>query len=227
MPKFQHVLLKAEEMNLKVECMLGEGTPQVIDGYAGWEVVDRPKRRGLTYWKGSNPVRLEVPILFDDFADRPFRNRSVEKECRKLEKMAGLIRDGIEPPLLTIHSGGVIPHDYRDSPQNEWVIETLDWGEAIRSRNGDRIRQAGIITFLLYVDADSLRRLGQRLERARKGTKIYVVKRGDKSLREIARKRLGSGDKWRQIGNLNGIRDPKNIFEGQRLRIPKKKKKKN
>lgn len=218
-------MFKAKERNLKVECWLGEGNPQVIDGYAGWEVVDRPKRRGLTYWKGSNPVRLEVPILIDEFSRRR-GERSIEKECRVFEKMAGLIRDGVEPPLIEIHSGGVIPHDYRDAPQNDWVIETLDWGDAIRNRNGNRVRQAGIITFLLYVDADSLNKLGKRLERVGKGTKIYVVKRGDKSLREIAKRLLGKGDRWREIASLNGIRDPKKIFEGQRLRVPKKKKKK-
>ena len=218
MPKFQHVRLKAE--GISVEFFLGEGTPQVVDGYAGWEIIDRPKRRALTHWKGSNPVRLQVPILIDNFID----GDSIEPECRKVEKLAGLTKDGDQPPLIEIHSDGVIPHDFHDAPHNQWVIETLDWGDAVRNHAGNRIRQAATITFLLYVDSTSLKRLGQRLGG---GTvKLYVVKRSDKSLRGIAKKQLGDSNRWREIANLNGMRDPKAIFEGQRLRIPPKKKKK-
>jgi len=189
----------------------------VIDGYAGWEVIDRPKRRALTYWKGSNPVRLQVPILIDNFIE----GTTIEPKCRMLEKMAGLTHDGDQPPTIQIHSNGVVPHDYEEANQNKWVIETLDWGDAIRNHAGNRVRQAATITFLLYTDATSLKRLGQRLGGG--GIKLYVVKTSDKSLRTIAKKQLGDSKKWREIASLNGIRDPKAIFAGQRLRIPKKK----
>lgn len=219
MPKFQHIVLESTSPNLQLECWLGDGAPKVTDGYAGWEVVDRPKRRGLTFWKGSNPVRIEVPIMVDNFVE----GTSIEGDCRKLEKMAGLIHDGVEPPLVQIKSGGIIPHDFTEAPHNSWVIEILDWGDSTRNRYGNRIRQAATITFLLYVDSDSLRRIGQRLAKNKKGTKIYTVKGSDKSLRTISKKLLGSASKWREIGNMNGIRDPKAIFENQRLRYKPRK----
>jgi nucleoid-associated protein YgaU len=48
---------------------------------------------------------------------------------------------------------------------------------------------------------------------------IYLVKQGD-TLTKIAANLLGSVVRWRDIADLNGIRDPYYIKVGQRLRIP-------
>jgi len=47
----------------------------------------------------------------------------------------------------------------------------------------------------------------------------YKVKYGD-SLSAISQRYLGSGDKWKEIANLNGISQPDHIFVGQVLKLP-------
>ena len=45
------------------------------------------------------------------------------------------------------------------------------------------------------------------------------MKRGD-TLSSIAAKFYRDASKWRKIADANGIRDPKNLKIGQKLRIP-------
>ena len=50
-------------------------------------------------------------------------------------------------------------------------------------------------------------------------TAIYTVRAGD-TLPRIAGRELGDQSLWVQIAQLNGIRDPRNVRVGQRLRMP-------
>ena len=47
----------------------------------------------------------------------------------------------------------------------------------------------------------------------------YFVQPGD-TLTSISRKILGRGNRWREIADLNQLRNPNLIFVGQRLRLP-------
>ena len=47
----------------------------------------------------------------------------------------------------------------------------------------------------------------------------YVVKEGD-TLASSAESRLGSRDAWKRIAEANGIEEPKDQQDGQRLQIP-------
>jgi nucleoid-associated protein YgaU len=47
----------------------------------------------------------------------------------------------------------------------------------------------------------------------------YVVEQGD-TLAEIAQKKLGSADKWKEIARANDIDDPDSLRVGQKLSIP-------
>ena len=51
----------------------------------------------------------------------------------------------------------------------------------------------------------------------------YVVKPGD-SLSKIAKQSYGNGNDWNRIfeANKDILKDPNNIFPGQKLKIPKK-----
>ena len=48
----------------------------------------------------------------------------------------------------------------------------------------------------------------------------YIVKKGD-TLWDLADKRLGSGSRWREIAKLNGVKDPRRLQIGTKLKMPK------
>src|SRR5690606_10220798 len=90
--------------------------------------------------------------------------RSVEDECRTLEKMAGLDRGDPEPPLLIVE--GILPHDYSRASGNRWVIETIEWGDAIRRMsNGQRVRQELVLTLMEHTGDDVLARIKHQTKR--------------------------------------------------------------
>jgi nucleoid-associated protein YgaU len=52
-------------------------------------------------------------------------------------------------------------------------------------------------------------------------TRVYVVQPGD-SLSKIAKKQLGDASRWREIAELNKIKDPDLIRPGQELIVAAK-----
>lgn len=217
---------------LEFTALLGDGSPTPKGGYAGWETIDRSRRVGLTEWKGVDPLSLEIPLLFDNFAD----GSSIELAIRQLEKMAGLSSDINEPPLVIFDSGGVIPHDSSNASHLDWIVSDIQWGDADRNRYGNRIRQAVTLTVMEYIDDDHLSRTSaarRRRHRRRRNQhhnqargrahkKRYVVKGANETLETIAAHILHSAHRWREIRKLNPkFRDPKKkIPIGTILRIP-------
>ncbi|MFH8797046.1 N-acetylmuramoyl-L-alanine amidase [Streptomyces sp. NPDC017941] len=49
----------------------------------------------------------------------------------------------------------------------------------------------------------------------------YTVRKGD-TLSSIAASKLGDGNRWREIADLNSLKDPDAIAPGQKLKLPKK-----
>lgn len=151
---------------LTLEVPMGDGSPTVIDGYGGWEVVSRPFRTGLTVWKGFSPIVMTVPLLFENFDE----GTSLEDDIELLELMAGRGRNGgplRPPPVLRLHSGsvyttrdsGLIPANYRTLTDDSivWVINDIEWdGSPIRNSVGNRIRQACTVTLMQFVGPEAL-----------------------------------------------------------------------
>ena len=54
---------------------------------------------------------------------------------------------------------------------------------------------------------------------AKKGAKSYTVKKGD-TLWALAEKYYGDGSKWKIIAKANGVKDPKKLQIGTKLKIP-------
>lgn len=204
---------------LHVVAKPGEGVPTVTDGYASIETVTRPLRRGLTRWTGSNPMQLSIPILFDGYRD----NRSIEPKIADLEKMAAV--DGGEPMHVTIDcTGNIVPHH----AEHKWIITGLDFGEAISSHRGRRLRQAITVQVTAVVEAKTEKSIAKRNKGSGNHARRYRVKKGD-TLRTIARKVLGTPDRWVDIRRANNITDPRIVGKpgtkigctGTILKIPK------
>lgn len=133
---------------LSVTALLDADSPTLSGGYGGWEVVDRPKRVGLTRFKGRNPFRQDIPIIFDGYKE----SHSQESKIERLEKMALQPNVMEEPRKITVDGQA-------HRTELTWIIEDIEWdkGNVIWSPEGDsavRLRQAAIVKLLQYVDDD-------------------------------------------------------------------------
>lgn len=207
-----HVQIRSEDGDLNLIVLLGEDQPLLSGGVGGWEAVNRPGRRPLTAWRGkSDPLKYTIALMFDHYAS----DESVESECRLLEKMGGLDRGDPEPPKLIIE--GALPHDESRAKANRWVIDTLEWGDAIRRNDGHRVRQAVTATLLEFVEPDKLARVKKASKR---GGKFVVAHAGD-TFEKIATRELGSGRLGRKLAQFNGKRSASTAIKaGTRVKLP-------
>lgn len=225
------IVFASWDPHYEIECLLGDGAGNPTGGYGGWSKVSRDRRRSLTEWQGNDPLEIDLPILFENWAN----GTSLEPDIRQLEMMAGLGNaGGGEPPLMTFNSGGVISHDFHDAPAHDWVISNIAWGDSVKNDFGNRVRQIATITVTQYIDDDVLstgssatKRKNANKGKIKKGTersgakkKSFTVEFTGQSLVTIAKKTLGDGNRWKEIAKLNSMRDPKATKKGQLLRLP-------
>lgn len=200
----------------------GPAVSEPGDG-GGWIVVARPKRKSFTDWQGYGPYQTEIPILFDGYAS----NRSVERDIEALRRMMRVPAQTTgHPPVIKVR--GAIPL----ADRLRWVIQDIEEEDEIRRpSDGARVRAWMTVTLLEYVPADvvvertqsspaaAAKENKQETSSAPTSSGTYTVKAGD-TLWAIATAKLGSGQKWTEIAQLNNIRDPKTLQIGTRLRIP-------
>lgn len=193
---------------------------QVSGGYGGWSVVQRQRRVGLTEWQGVDPIRMQIPVLFDGFAD----GISQEIAISHLSRMALPPSVGGEPPVVQVR-GLAVP---KPGPRL-WVIETLSWGTNVlwdTSTNGVtvRLRQDCTVGLLQYRADD--RTVFSDLAPATIGGKSkagwpkqYIVQKND-TLQVVAAKYYNDSTKWHKIATANNIRDPRNLVGIITLTVP-------
>lgn len=212
------VEIRSEDADLKITALLGQEAPQLTGGVGGWEAVNRPNRRPLSVWRGvQEPLRMVLPLLLDKWDDSA-SGRSVEAECRVLERMGGLDRNDPEPPILIVE--GSLPHDESRAKSNRWVIEGLEWGDALRrAEDGHRVRQEVTVTLMLFVQDDKLSRI--RRGSSPGGRSRYVKARNGDTFEKIAHRELGSGRYGLKLARLNGKRSAgTHIKVGTRVKLP-------
>jgi LysM repeat protein len=204
---------------------IGETLPTFAsDG--GWQFVARPRTSGFVEYQGVQPYTLTLPVVFDGFAN----GISVEGPVEILRSMMRN-RVGVrnEPAVVKV-SGACVPLSWLS-----WVIQNLEWGDHDRSDTGILVRAFVTVTLYQYLAGDVLvgpaaaaqaRATAVQASTATSGTpaapassKTYTVKSGD-TLSGIAAKLLGDPNRWHDIANLNGIRDPRTLQVGQVLRLP-------
>lgn len=151
--------------------LCGDDPPTITDGYAKWNVIDRPLRQGVTVPAGYNPARLKINIRFgiwDGRFDRHGWDTSakaadeVESDIDDLHWMAGGNALAGPSPAINVNSyrvqGGalyrthLIPRPYWGIV---WVIDGgVEWGKAYRlsrgTRAGSRVYQEAAFTLLGY-----------------------------------------------------------------------------
>jgi hypothetical protein len=203
----------------------GDGAAIVTEGYAGWQVVARPKEIGLTVWQGRNPIAIEIPFLLDYYPlVRRVRKDSAAKDCEEqvtnLERLCGIRTHG-QPPICCVDGNTLIPHDYTIYKHHRWVVEQVSWDRQLEIRSpktGRRLRCGGTITIRQYVEASViLRRISSRARAT--PPRYHTIKRGD-TLHKLAMKYYGDSNKWKLIADVNHMRDPRSLKIGKKVRLP-------
>lgn len=222
-------LASSDDPDLALVTELGASAPRVTQGYGVWQEIDRRARTALTTWTGRRPLGVEMELFFDSFADGD--GLAVEAAVSMLEGLAGRgphRRQG-EPPPLVIDAAGVVPFDVQTAgaQSTRWVISDLAWdGDAtIYNQVGNRVRTQATVTLLEHVADVSLAAQASIVRSAittagKRPRRPYIVKPGDDAV-GIAKNVLKDPGRWREIADLNDIRDPRTkLTTGRKLKMP-------
>jgi hypothetical protein len=193
-----------DDSGMALLCRLGDGNLDLTAGIGGWDEVKRPGRSPVTRWRSWAAARVDVPVYLNDE-----RRNSIEPQRTMLVGLAG------RGPYA---GGGEPPHRLfaQTYPDQMWVIDALTWGSNVLFNHaGNRYRQDATITLLQFIDDQLVSDKSLALRRKQRRGKLnvpktYHVKKGD-TLVSIARKELGSVDRWLDIRKLNpGVKtDPR------------------
>lgn len=207
------------------------------ESYNGWGVTSIPKRMGLTEWAGRNPMVITVSFLIDRLEEGD--GVYVQQMRDTLDKIVATHSRDEEPPICVFDSGGLVPHDYTHAQHVRWVVSGLNWDKdiAVLSEVSRRpLRVGGTFTLLQYNHDETIDEYEGPADRSRKnnnkkkkkgkgkgkgkGRATHTVKEGE-SLTEIAAKELGDAKRWKEIADLNNIRNPrKDLKVGMELKLP-------
>lgn len=183
-------------------------------GGARYDTVDRPLRRSAVIYAGEDLETFAFTLFLDGYPDR-----SIEDDLKILTQMATPVKKGTRGPLLRFDYG-------LSTPDKLWVIPSdgLEWGAELRRADLLRVRQEVTITLLEYEQPDLAvspikKRRDKKTITGSVGGTLHLVAE-DESLSSIAVARLGDAERWIDIAELNGIRDPRAITAGQELVLP-------
>ena len=210
-------------------------TPSTSSGDGGWQVTQRERRIGLTQWRGNDPVRLVIPILFDSavgwIADQALSMRHLQLMGRP-----PTINHG-EPPVVRVNSDGIRWPTSKGDKQ-DWVIESITWGTNV-VKKPEGFRQDAVVNLLQYIEEDRVafrnidlpsisphkhKHHHHHHHHHRHGggkhgwPKWYQPVQGD-TLQKIAAKFYHDSSMWHRIAKANGIIDPRNLTTNINLHI--------
>lgn len=219
------------------QASLGDGAPMPTDdSYGGLAITPVPKRMGITEYGSQNPMGITIDFYVDRINDGD--TDYVSRQRVQLELLAGRSsRTDFEPPVCVVDGSGRIPHDLAENPHSKWQIETLSWDrdQTVNGVTGP-LRISGTIGLREWNVDETLGGYRGPADRNRKKHKVnrtsaakskgrgsggsYVIHDGD-SLSGIASRELGDSKRWKEIAELNNIRNPRKLVVGRRLRMPK------
>ena len=213
------VVLHAWTIGLWTAFLLGPEGARITAGYGDWETTARPRQLAITEWNGQRPYEMTIDALYDGWSNPRRAVTYVDGQINKLEQLATR-RPGLQTPP-SIKTYGAIPH-----ANLRWVIGNVEWGDSMLDiGTGHRWRQQATIHLIQYVAPEVV------IEKPRgpatpKGTRRYVIARGD-NLQKIATKKLGKAARWHDIAKLNkGMRgvklDAKKYPAGKTILVPAK-----
>lgn len=150
----------------EVTALADTGQFTVTGGYAKINVVEVPRRRGISVFAGYDPIAATLPVLLLDMPyGNPAQKSIVERQCAILEWMAGRGKpiNGAPAPapmnqapyavkLSSVspagHSTLLVPANYNSvvGGVREWFVTGIQWGDSLRDREGKRRKQHLVLT---------------------------------------------------------------------------------
>lgn len=210
--KFDLPLPGPEYVGIRTVQLYGAGSDYVIGQLAetspvltaggGFEAVNRPLRRGVPRWRGTDTPTLTMALILGD----NLNPGSVERDIAALERMAGgMLKRDPEPPHLVIN-GAMVPHA-RDVAGHEWVMaDAPAWAagpasiELARDATGRRTRQAVDLTFMLASEDVAIR----AIPHAPPPRYRHIKARKGDTFEKIAKRELGDKRLAHKLATLNG-----------------------
>jgi hypothetical protein len=201
------VRLRCDTPALDVTVRLGAEPVTVTGGVGGWEVTPRPRQVSMTTWAGVEPVQVTLSLMFDGWAKRA----SQETDLRRLFAVAR--GDDESPPGIVTVDGVWLPAD-------EWVIESIDYGDVIVDPSTmKRLRQSLTLTLREHVDPTFLQ-LRKTAHAASRGKTRVVTSRKGETVAKLARR---VKCKWTDLRTLNAnvVTKANQVLKpGTKLRVP-------
>jgi nucleoid-associated protein YgaU len=202
--------LTCTDPKVDISVQMGDGPATPTAGVSSWEIIDRVEGKSITDRASVQPFSQDVPVLLDGYA----KDNSVQRQLDELLSLGGE-DPGVFRAYGPIHRPG-IHYIYGGEP---------DFGEVIRDDDGTLLRQRLTLKLTEFVRPDVLgkkkrKKPGERGLLGQAQALTYTVKAGD-TVARIAHKLWGNWKRWREIADLNGIRDPyAKLQPGRVLKLP-------
>jgi LysM repeat protein len=187
---------------LEVRVLLDAPSPAISGGFGGWEVIDRPKRSGLTRFKGKDPFQQNVAILFDGVEDDEDQEPMIADLMAMTEPRTALET----PPQVTV-DGTVLRTDI------QWVIQNITFSTdnviwTMLGGSPRRLRQPAMVELLEFID-DKVILTRPTPAIASKSKPAKNIKVPDEAtLYSLAIQYYGDPNQYMQIWYLNPTLDP-------------------
>jgi hypothetical protein len=215
-----------DHSDLAILVELGDDVPDLDQGYGGWTGTPKQRDLALSNWPGYDLKTAPFDLHMDGLEAR----QPIDGIYDNIEALAGRGRKALpgEPPKLIVDTAGLFRHDVTVFPDARWVIASLAWSndsdDQATDDNARRLRAACTVVLMQHNDATRLpdRALRAALKHQAKhppGHKTYTVMPGD-TLVSIARRKLGDAGRWRELADLNGVRDPASVKPGAVIHLP-------
>jgi hypothetical protein len=237
------VTVTSHDPPVQVTARMWQDRPTIDAGYGGWNEIARPHRPPITTWGSPPGLRMTLPLVLDGWR----AGATVEGQVSQLERLGRPTASDGRPPRLTVRSpGSAIPHQDRtwivsdlqwgDALMNDdgnrvrqqvtlLLLEYVEDEYLVERSAANRARKKAAPKRKAGAPAKRVVAKRRTVRIAHKAaTFATTVTAGQFGLGEdllaIAARELGDADRWHEIADLNGLRDPRSITPGQVIRLP-------
>lgn len=198
---------------------LGPGPIKIVGGFGGWEEVEIPGQEAVTDFNSGENLKLAINLMLDGHD----KNDSQDGKYERLLRLGRDFDEGRESPVIQIFGAAMPPA----TSGRHYIITNLssdDDDNVILSSGAKRTRQPVLVEVSEFTGGRRLRFLPKKKKKpATGGTQVppshYTVKEDD-TLFSIALKFYGDRNQWKEIADINNIRDPRKLKVGTKIKLP-------
>lgn len=201
-----------------VVALLNEDGCRPTGGGPRNDVVERVLRTSVPEYKGHDPMRMAVSVIFDGYR----QNRDVQPDIKQLYALGNLSTGRSRTPLIRLSGEGSLFQELRWTVDGE--IQWDDTPEPIRNNDGFLIRQALTVNLLQRVPDSQLgvsiaksRRSGAG---ARNGPHYTTVRGGENDLGDVSKRLYGTRSRAKDLAQANNLAVGSRLRRKQRIRVP-------